>query len=328
MGEERPGMTRYLATRLINAIFMLFTVAVLVFFLLRLAPGDPAYVLAGEYGTTPEYLEYIREKFGLNQPLSTQLKNHLSLLIRGDLGYSFVWREPVLDIILEHIPRTVLLMLSSLTVAAIGGITLGTIAAIRPHTLLDHAATLLCLLGYSVPVFWIGLLLILLFSVQLGWFPVGGWQSIAADLTGIAYYLDIGKHLVLPTITLGFTQLALVARLTRGSMMTTLSRDYIRTARAKGLSETQVLLKHGLRNGLLPVVTILGVNLGASLGGAILTETVFSWPGLGRLVMRGLSTRDYPLIIGILLFSAAMTAVANIITDIIYGLLDPRIRYE
>src|SRR5690606_22977738 len=132
MGEERPGMTRYLATRLINAIFMLFTVAVLVFFLLRLAPGDPAYVLAGEYGTTPEYLEYIREKFGLNQPLSTQLKNHLSLLIRGDLGYSFVWREPVLDIILEHIPRTVLLMLSSLTVAAIGGITLGTIAAIRP----------------------------------------------------------------------------------------------------------------------------------------------------------------------------------------------------
>ena len=256
-----------------------------------------------------------------------QLGVYLSRMFRGNLGFSLYFNQPVLDLILQRLPATILLMATQLIFAVLAGMLLGIAAARRPYSLLDNATTSLALVGYSMPVFWTGLLLVLLFSVRLGLFPSGGMVSAREHLTGVAAVVDVFHHLLLPALTLGLVNLALYARLTRTSMLDVLSQDYIRTARAKGLGELRVTRRHGLRNALLPVVTITGIDLGRMVGGAVLTETVFAWPGVGTLTFTALQTRDYPLIVGVFVLVSIAVILANLLVDVTYGLLDPRIRY-
>jgi ABC-type dipeptide/oligopeptide/nickel transport system permease component len=313
--------------RLLQAIPLLAGVIVINFIIIHLAPGDPVLVIAGEYGTTPEYLAMMRAKMGLDQPLPVQLFVYLKTTLGGDLGHSFVWNQPVLGIILEYMPATLLLMGASLSLAILIGVPLGVWASRKPYSLVDNGITTLCLAGYSIPVFWFGLMGILLFSVYLRWLPTQGMKTIASSLTGVANWLDIGRHLVLPATVLALAQLALVARLARASMLEVMSLDFITTAWSKGLGEGRVIFRHGLRNALLPLVTIVGLQIGYMFGGAILTETVFAWPGLGRLMLRALGTRDYPLIMGMFIVITVLIIFANLITDVAYAVLDPRIRY-
>jgi peptide/nickel transport system permease protein len=302
-------------------------VIVVNFIIIHVAPGDPVLVIAGEYGTTPEYLAMMRAKMGLDKPLHIQLLIYLKTTFMGDLGHSFVWNQPVLKIIMEFVPATLLLMGASLVLSVLVGIPLGVWASRKPYSLADNCVTSLSLAGYSIPVFWLGIMGILLFSVHLRWLPTQGMKTIASSMTGLAYYLDIARHLVMPATVLALAQLALITRLTRASMLEVMSLDFITTAWSKGLEENRVIFRHGLRNALLPLVTIIGLQIGYMFGGAILTETVFAWPGLGRLMMRALSTRDYPLIMGMFIVITAIVILANLLTDISYAVLDPRVRY-
>ena len=313
--------------RLLQAIPLLIGVIIINFIIIHVAPGDPALVIAGEYGTTPEYLAMLRAKMGLDKPLPVQLLVYLKTTVSGDLGHSFVWNQPVLKIISEYIPATLLLMGTSLILSALIGIPLGVWASRKPYSLADNGITTLCLAGYSIPVFWFGLMSILLFSVHLRWLPTQGMKTIASPLTGVANWLDIARHLVLPATVLALAQLALVTRLARASMLEVMSLDFITTAWSKGLGERRVIFRHGLRNALLPLVTIIGLQIGYMFGGAILTETVFAWPGLGRLMLRALGTRDYPLIMGMFIVITVLIILTNLITDIAYAVLDPRVRY-
>jgi len=318
----------YILKRALQAIPLLVGVIVLNFIIIHVAPGDPVLVIAGEYGTTPEYLAMMRAKMGLDKPLSIQLLIYLKTTFTGDLGHSFVWNEPVLGIILEFVPATLLLMGASLILSVLIGIPLGVWASREPYSLADNSITTLSLAGYSIPVFWLGIMGILLFSVHLRWLPTQGMKTIASSMTGLANYLDIARHLVMPATVLALAQLALITRLTRASMLEVMSLDFITTAWSKGLGENRVIFRHGLRNALLPLVTIIGLQVGYMFGGAILTETVFAWPGLGRLMMRALSTRDYPLIMGMFIVITAIVIIANLLTDISYAVLDPRVRYS
>jgi peptide/nickel transport system permease protein len=317
----------YILKRLLQAVPLLVGVIVINFIIIHVAPGDPVLVIAGEYGTTPEYLAMLRAKMGLDKPLYLQLLIYLKTVSMGDLGHSFVWNESVLKVILEFVPATLLLMGASLILSVLVGIPLGVWASRKPYSLTDNSITTLSLAGYSIPVFWLGIMGILLFSVQLKWLPTQGMRTIVGAMTGLAYYTDIARHLVLPATVLALAQLALVTRLTRASMLEVMSLDFITTAWSKGLGENRVIFRHGLRNALLPIVTIIGLQVGYMFGGAILTETVFAWPGLGRLMLRALSTRDYPLIMGMFIVITLMVIVTNLVTDILYAVLDPRVRY-
>jgi len=303
-------------------------VIVINFLIIHSAPGDPVLVIVGEYGTTPEYMDMMRAKLGLDKPLHLQLLIYLKATLSGDLGHSFVWEEPVLKVILEFVPATLLLMGTSLIISAFFGITMGVWSAKDPDSFKDITIRTICLTGYSIPVFWMGAMAILLFSVHLGWLPTQGMKTIAAPLSGFSYYWDIARHLIMPAAVLGVAQLALTARMTRASMLEVMGEDFIITARAKGLSTSRILYGHGLRNALLPIVTIISVQIGYMFGGAILTETVFGWPGLGRLMMRAIGTRDYPLMMGMFIVITFMVLAANLIADIVYALLDPRVRYS
>lgn len=302
-------------------------VLVLTFLLIHLAPGDPVYVLVGEHGATREFIEEIQREFGLDRPILEQLAIYLGRALRGDLGYSYYYSQQVAILILERLPATLLLMLSQLAVAIIGGVGLGVISARRPYSLLDNVTTTGALIAYSMPVFWSGLMAILLFSSALGIFPAQGMFSLRTSPTGVARFLDILHHLALPALTLGLVNLALYVRLTRASMLEVLGLDYVRTARAKGLRERRVVVRHALANALLPVITVTGISLGRMIGGAVLTETVFGWPGLGRLMFESLGRRDFPVMMGMFLFISVAVIVANLLTDLCYGFLDPRIRY-
>jgi peptide/nickel transport system permease protein len=293
--------------------------------LIRLAPGDPISVLAGERSSL-EYQTQLRRDLGLDQPLGVQLWRYLVNVARGNLGYSFTLQQPVIALIAQRLPPTLLLMLTSLSLAAIAGIWSGVAIAMRPRSVGANALTVGSLLGYSIPSFWFAELLILLFAVRLQWFPLVGMTSLGGQ-TGAQLWLDIAWHLVLPTLTLGIFNLALFSRLTRAAMRDVLEQEYVNVARGKGLSERTVIYKHALRNGLLPVITVFGLNLGSIPAGFVLVETVFGWPGLGRLTFDAVAARDYPLISGMFVCISEAVIVANLATDWAYSLIDPRIRY-
>jgi peptide/nickel transport system permease protein len=314
--------------RLLQLVSVALGVAVINFFLLRLAPGDAAQVLAGEAGAaTPEYMAALRAQFGLDQPLLVQFGKYLLNLAHFNLGYSFRHGMPVAQLIGERVPATLLLMGASILFAVLAGAFLGTLAAYRAGKLTDVLISILALLFFATPLFWIGLMLVVVFSVWLDWLPVGGMFTIEAGYTGWAHLIDVARHLVLPAVTLGLFYMAVYTRLMRATMVEVRRQDFIRTAVAKGARPARVLLAHVLRNALLPLVTMLGVQASSIVGGAVLVETVFSWPGLGRLAFEALFQRDFNLLLGILLCSSVVVIVVNWVVDFIYTRLDPRIRF-
>lgn len=307
-------------------------VVVFNFFLIRLAPGDPASIMAGEAASSdPAYVEQLRQQFGLDLPLYQQLLVYLKGILHLDLGYSYRNKLPVLDLILDRLPATLLLMGCAFIFSLIVGVLLGVLASrsryTSRHQWLDSAIMTGALVLYATPLFWLSLLMIIFFSVTLGWLPAFGMESIGAHYTGWARVGDIATHLVLPVISLGCFFMAVYARLTRASMLEVMGMDFIKTARAKGVPAGQVIRKHVLRNALLPVVTFAGIQLGQMAGGAVLTETVFAWPGIGRLMFDALLQRDYQLLLGVFLVTATMVVVFNLLTDLIYRFIDPRIEF-
>ena len=318
----------YVARRLGYGLLLMLGVVVLNFLLIRLAPGDPATVIAGEMGgATEEVLESIREDYGLNKPLLTQLAIHVGKLLRFDLGESFYFNRPVATLIAQRIGPTILLVLTAQLVSILLGVFLGVIAARRPNGPMSAFVTVFATIGYAVPVFWTGIMLIILFASVLPIFPVEGMLSVKLREAGVlTRTVDVLHHLVLPAFTLAIIYLAQYARLSRASMLEVLGADYIRTARAKGAPERTVLFRHALRNAALPILTVAGLQFGNLISGALLVETVFNWPGMGRLAFDSVLRRDYPTVLGVLFFASFMVVVANILTDLSYRLADPRLR--
>lgn len=311
---------------MLQAIPMFFMVITINFIIIHAAPGDPVIALAGEKADI-EYLEMLTVRYGLDKPVHEQLLIYISIVLQGDLGFSYYYEQPVLNLILERMPATLLLMLTAMVFATLLGIGLGVIASKKPYSIKDSIISFVYLIGYSVPTFWLGIILILVFGLRLNLFPIYGMTSPRETYTGIHYVLDVAYHLVLPAFTCSMVYVALYTRLTRGCMLEVLTEDFITTARAKGLDENKVVYRHALKNALLPVITVVGMNTGFLFAGAVLTETVFAWPGLGRLLYQSLYARDYPMLMGILVVISASVIIANLITDIIYSYLDPRIRY-
>lgn len=317
----------HLVRQIVNAASLLLAVLVLNFCLIHLAPGDPAQVIAGEMGgASDDVLASLRAKYGLDQSLAQQLAIYLRNVVSGDFGYSYFFNAPVLGLILQRLPATLYLAFTALAAALAIGTTLGVISARRPNGVLSHTVTVLALAGYAAPIFWTGLLLLLLFGSVWPILPVVGMTDVAHPTEGFAYAVDVAKHLVLPSLTLALVFIAQYSRLSRVNMIDALSADYVRTARAKGLPEWVVIGKHALRNTLIPIVTVAGHQFGNLFAGAVLVETVFSWPGMGRLVFDSILRRDYPTLMAVLFFSALMVMTANILTDLVYRLVDPRIR--
>ena len=317
---------RYIIRRLFQAVPIVLAIIVLNFFLLNMAEGDAVDVLAGEAGSaTPEYMAELRAKFGLDQPLPVQLLVYLKNIISLDLGYSFRHDMPVSVLIVDRFWPTLLLMVSTIILAVLFGILLGLLAAINLNTWKDAVISVFALITYATPLFWVGLMMIVVFSINLRWFPTSGMENIAAFYEGFDRFLDIAHHLVLPTITLSLFYLALYTRLMRASMLEQYGQDYVVTARAKGLPERRITFGHVLRNALLPVVTMAGVQVGALIGGSVIVESVFAWPGLGMLAFESLFARDLNLLLGIFLISSVLVVVVNLIVDVIYCFLDPRI---
>ena len=312
--------------RLFQAVPIVLAIIVLNFFLLNMAEGDAVDVLAGEAGSaTPEYMAELRAKFGLDQPLPVQLLVYLKNIISLDLGYSFRHDMPVSVLIVDRFWPTLLLMVSTIILAVLFGILLGLLAAINLNTWKDAVISVFALITYATPLFWVGLMMIVVFSINLRWFPTSGMENIAAFYEGFDRFVDISRHLVLPTITLSLFYLALYTRLMRASMLEQYGQDYVVTARAKGLPERRITFGHVLRNALLPVVTMAGVQVGALIGGSVIVESVFAWPGLGMLAFESLFARDLNLLLGIFLISSVLVVVVNLIVDVIYCFLDPRI---
>jgi len=325
MGQSAKRL-KYVGKRLLQALPIVLAIVVVNFFLLQLAEGDAVDVLAGEAGSaTPEYMAELRKKFGLDQPLPVQLYAYLKNVLTFDLGYSFRHEMPVLELVLDRFLPTLLLMVSTILLAVGFGIILGLLAATGLNTWRDNAISIFALITYATPLFWVGLMFIVVFSLHLGWFPTSGMENIAMFYSGWERVWDIAHHLVLPTVTLSLFYLALYTRLMRASMLEQAGMDYVTTARAKGLTERRVMFVHVLRNALLPVVTMAGVQVGALIGGSVIVESVFAWPGLGMLAFEALFARDLNLLLGIFLLSALLVVAVNLIVDIVYSLLDPRI---
>ena len=320
------GRAGYVLRRLLQVVPVVLAILVLNFLLLRLAPGDAAQVLAGEAASaTPEYMAQLRQRFGLDRPLVAQLASYVWGVVNLDLGFSFRHNTTVLHLVLERLPATLVLMGTSLALAVAAGVVFGVTAARHVHRPADGAIAVLVLLSYATPTFWIGLMLIVLFSVKLGWLPTGGMMTIGAGLSGVGRVLDVAHHLILPAASLSLFYAAIYTRLMRASMLEVAGQDYVRTARAKGISERRVMYGHTLRNALLPLVTVVGVQVGSLLGGSVLVESVFGWPGLGRLAFEAVQQRDYNLLLGILLLSSLLVIVVNLVIDLLYAVLDPRI---
>lgn len=307
-------MTRYAAQRLLIAIPTMLAITVLVFSMLQLVPGDPAEIFLGEHQSSPELLAQVRHDMGLDRPLYVQYFSYLWGILRGDLGVSLYTNQPVLQQILDALPYTLELALSSLLISTVLGIVLGVVSALKHNTWVDSLAMALALVGVSMPVFWLGLMLIFFFSVRLRWFPPMGQGGL--------------DRLVLPALALGLLSSATLARLVRSSMLEVLSEDYIRTARAKGLIERAVIIRHALRNALIPAVTVLGLQFGGLLSGAVITETVFARVGLGRMYVEAILNKDITMVQGLTLMIALSIMVTNLVVDLSYAMLDPRIRYE
>ena len=318
---------KLLLSRLAQGLALVLAVVVLNFVLVHAAPCDPVETIAGASGGMDEKLQAeLRAKYGLDQSLPVQLGIYLGKVVRGDLGYSYFFNLPVSDLILERVPATLLLVLTSVLTAFLIGTTLGVLSSRKPNGWLSQLINVLSLVGFAAPVFWMGMLLIILLASIFPVFPVSGMRGIESSGLGWADVVDVLHHLVLPALTLGLVYLAQYSRLSRAAMLDVLGADYIRTARAKGLPERLVLYKHALRNAVLPVITILGLQFGNVLAGAIVVETVFNWPGLGRLAFESVLRRDYPTILGVLLFSSIVVIVMNQVTDLCYRLIDPRIK--
>ncbi|QEW23546.1 ABC-transporter permease protein (plasmid) [Paracoccaceae bacterium] len=306
-------MGKFIVQRLLAALVTIWIATIAVTILIHLVPGDPVRIMYGSFQTTPEELEAIRSRLGLDQPIWTQYFMYIGRLAHGDLGNSIVGDQPVLDILLTRFPATLALTISSLAIAVVVGMSLGFIAAYKRGTWVDVGAMVLAIVGVSMPHFWLGLLLLFLFALQLQWLPVAGgdWRS-----------------LILPALTLGLANAAVLARLTRSAMIDIFDQDFVRTARAKGLPKSVVLYRHALRSGLVPVVSMLGLQFAYLMGGAIVVENVFAWNGVGRLAIEAVFARDYPLIQGFILFFATIVALASVVIDVAYAFLDPRIRYS
>jgi peptide/nickel transport system permease protein len=316
----------YAARRLLQAVPTVLVIVALNFLLLKLAPGDAAEVLAGEAGSaTPEFMAQLRQTFGLDQPVAMQLLLYVKNIVSFDLGFSFRHNMPVADLIGSRLFPTLLLMVTVLLLAVVVGTVLGAFAARNLNRWQDNLISMLTVLAYATPVFWAGLMLIVVFSINLGWFPTSGMQKVAAFHEGWAKVRDIAHHLVLPAVTLTMFYMALYTRLMRASVLEQSSMDYVVTARAKGLTERQIARRHVLRNAVLPVLTMAGVQVGALLGGAVVVETVFAWPGLGLLAYESLFARDLNLLLGIFFVCTCLVVVVNLVVDVAYSLLDPRI---
>ncbi|PRZ01157.1 peptide/nickel transport system permease protein [Jezberella montanilacus] len=318
--------TRYMLLRLLQGLLTLALIATINFILVRAAPGDPVSVLAGESGASdPQFVAQLRAQFGLDQPLGTQLVTYLGKVARFDLGFSYRQQQPVLKLILDRLPATLLLTGTAFMLSLIFGITLGALSARRAGTWVDSLITLFALIFYATPLYWLALMAVLVFTVQLDWLPGFGFMTVGAGLSGFALALDTAKHLLMPALVLALFYMAVYTRMTRAAMLEVIQMDFIKTARAKGLKPHRILRAHVLRNALLPVVTLAGIQAGSMIGGAVLTETVFAWPGIGRLMFDALLQRDYSLLLGSFLITAAMAVLFNLITDLVYTIVDPRI---
>ena len=317
---------RYIGLRLVKTVLVTVVVVLLSFFLIHAVPGDAATVMAGQAGYADEtYMKNLRAEYGLDQPLPMQLWAYVDRVAHGDLGTSFVRREKVVSIIMERLPNTLLLDAFALVLAAGVGITLGAMAARRQGSAGDSAVTVLALLFFAVPQFWLGMMMVLLFAVWLNWLPPFGIETMGADYTGLARIADVGQHIILPGVTLAFYFMASYARLTRTAMIEVADQDFVKTARAKGISERQVQRRHILRNALIPLVTYAGLQASVLVGGSVLVENVFSWPGIGTLAFQAVWTRDNPLLLGIFIVTAVLVSLFNLITDIAYSIVDPRV---
>jgi len=306
-------MLQYVIKRLLSTIPVLIGISLLLFFMLRMLPGDPAQLLAGQMASQ-EDIELIRHQLGLDRPIHVQYAFFLSRLARFDLGRSARTQNPVTEEIWARLPNTLLLAVVAITLACLFGIPAGIISAVRPYTWIDYVITSTAIFGISMPVFWLGLMLVVVFSITLQWLPAGG--------TGT------WRHVILPSFTLAAFVVAFIARMTRASMIDVLSQDYTTTARSKGLKEQVVVIKHALKNALIPIITVVGLQFGMLLGGAVLTETVFAWPGVGRLIVDSILARDYPVIQGAILVFGLLYILVNLVVDLLYAFVDPRIRYD
>ncbi len=328
MSSASPALFRYIGVRILQALPLLLGVVVVNFLLIQLAPGDPTTVLIGDYPAPEEYVRQVRAEFGLDQPLPTRLVNYLGQLAQGNLGYSFANRMPVRELILQRLGATILLTGVAMALATVIGILAGVWAARYRGKATDGVVQTTALLGYSIPEFFLGQILILIFAVWLGWLPSQGMRSARSTATGPAATLEVGLFLILPAIALSMRYVALISRLTRASVAEALTSDYVLGARARGVSERRVLFVHALRNAAAPIVTVIGYNLSFILAGSALVETVFAWPGIGRLLFDSITRRDYPVMTAILLMVSIGVVLANLITDLIQAVIDPRVRYS
>ncbi|WP_295534928.1 ABC transporter permease [uncultured Pseudacidovorax sp.] len=318
---------QFMLTRVAQGLVALVLIATVNFMLVRAAPGDPVSVMAGEAGASDQqFVDQLRREFGLDQPIGTQLATYLGHVVRLDLGYSYRQQQPVAKLIADRLPATLLLTGSAFVLSLIFGVVLGALAARKAGSWLDSAITVVALVFYATPLYWLAMMAVLLFTVQMNWLPGFGFMTVGSGLSGLALAWDIAQHLVLPSLTLALFFMAVYARMTRASMLEVAQMDFVKTARAKGVKPGRIQRAHILRNALLPVVTLAGIQAGSMIGGAVLTETVFAWPGIGRLMFDALLQRDYNLLLGCFLVTAAMAILFNLITDLVYTLVDPRIR--
>ncbi|MBO1075402.1 ABC transporter permease [Roseomonas marmotae] len=323
---ELSRLPAYLAGRLVKAAIVVLAIVVCNFFLIHAAPGDPASIIAGQSGAADaRFLEQLRAQFGLDQPLYVQLWLYLKGVLTLDLGFSHRQQASVASLVWDRLPATLLLTGAAFVFAVVLGVTMGALAARRVGTWADSAITVLALVFYATPLFWVGLMLVLLFSVALEWLPSFGMMSVGVELSGIEKMLDIGMHLLLPALTLGLFYLAVYARLSRATMLEVADQDFVKTARAKGVPEGRILRRHILRNAMLPIITFAGIQAGQLIGGSILVETVFAWPGIGRLAFEALLARDYQVLMGVFFCTSVMVVLFNLITDLLYAVVDPRV---
>ncbi|WP_322864784.1 ABC transporter permease (plasmid) [Aquicoccus sp. G2-2] len=319
-------MARFILIRLLHAIPLLIVVIALILVLLQLIPGDPVQAMVGDYPVSPAFREAITEQYHLDDPFLTRIFSYFINILHGDFGYSFQFQKPVLDLILTHAPRTILLTFAGFALAIPMGIMIGLVSGTTPNRRTDHAITTTSLLVYAVPTFWMGQLLVLGLAVKLGWFPTQGMQPMVSRAHGFDWFLERLHYLALPATAFAVHEGTRFARIMRASVADTLSQGYIVTARAKGLSRNAIIRRHVLRNSSLPLVTIAGYAFGTALGGAVLLETVFTWPGLGLLFVQAVRMRDNMTVVGVVIFAAVAIILVNLIVDILYALLDPRIR--
>jgi peptide/nickel transport system permease protein len=320
-------MQRIVARRLAQIIPLVLGVIVLNFTLIQLAPGSLFDVMTAEQQVTnPEMLEKLRHLYGVDQPAYIQLFKYIWSVVTLDFGFSYRQNAPVLDVILQQLPATVILMLAAIAIALLVGVTAGVLASVKVNTIWDNLISLGAVFFFAAPSFWLGIMMTVLFAVKLGWLPVGGMRSIGVEQNAIEATFDVMQHLVLPATALGLFYAATYARVMRAAMLEIFRLDFVRAARAKGLSRTRVTIAHVLRNALLPVVTLLGLQLGTVLGGSVVIEAVFSWPGIGSLLFDSVMSRNYPMVLGVLVLGSVVVALANASVDLIYMRLDPRIR--